>query len=58
MWPLARELSERSVPYAFISADCTQENLPYPFQRMVCLEKPATTDEIVDLISELATSAA
>lgn len=54
VWPLAEELKHRRVPFAFISADCTQEYLPDPYRRMICLEKPATKGEIVEVISELA----
>lgn len=58
VWPLAEELRQRRVPFAFISADCTADFLPDPYRRMVCLEKPATKHEIVELISELAANAA
>lgn len=57
VWPLAEALSARRVPFAFISADCTQEYLPDRYRRMVCLEKPTTTEELVGVISELAARA-
>lgn len=56
VWPLARRLQERKVPFAFISAECREDFLPDPYRRQVCLEKPATKEEITRLIAELAGS--
>ena len=56
VWPIADRLKAREIPFAFISADCGQDFLPDPFRRMVCLEKPATKEEIVELVAELASS--
>ena len=57
VWPLADRLKERQIPFAFISADCTEDFLPDPFRRMVCLEKPASKEEITRLVAELARGA-
>ena len=54
VWPLAERLQNRQVPFAFISADCREDLLPDPYRRQVCLEKPATKVEIIELVAELA----
>ena len=53
VWPLAEELHAHSTPFAFISAQCTQEDLPAPFATRVCLEKPAGEEDIVATVSQL-----
>ena len=54
VWPLARELKEKQIPFAFISAECRGEMLPEAFRGAICLEKPAHTAEILQTISAIA----
>lgn len=53
VWPLAHELKGHTVPFAFISAECSQEELPEDFQDNTCLDKPAREDEIIDTVRSL-----
>lgn len=54
VWPLARELKQHQVPFAFISAECSKQFLPEPFREAICLEKPAQSVEIVRTIANIA----
>lgn len=54
VWPLARELRELQIPFAFISAECRKEMLPEPFRDSICLEKPAQSAEILETIASIA----
>lgn len=40
VWPLARQLRERSVPIIFISANCTHPEIRDEFPDATCLDKP------------------
>lgn len=57
VWPLAEALQQKRVPFAFITADCTVDYVSGLFQSEVCLEKPASRREIVELIGELTSTA-
>ena len=54
VWPLARELKQHNVPFAFISAECRRDYLPEPFRDSICLEKPARSQEIVETLASIA----
>ncbi|TMM46137.1 response regulator [Qipengyuania marisflavi] len=56
VWPLARELQQHQVPFAFISARCSLDTLPEQFRAYVCLEKPTPRGKIVETLHGLATS--
>ena len=48
VWPLARHLSGRQTPFAFISGQCTAEELPEEFTGVVCLEKPPERAKVLE----------
>ena len=56
VWPLARELIQHTVPFAFISAECTEDQLPDAFRGYTCIEKPARTDDIYRTLDSLIAS--
>ena len=52
VWPLARRLDEHRVPFVFISAQCTQSDLPEELSHATCLDKPAVADEVAGALKE------
>lgn len=54
VWPLARELRAKEIPFAFISAECRKDMLPEPFRDAICLEKPAPSAQIIATIDAIA----
>ncbi|MBX7542046.1 response regulator [Qipengyuania sphaerica] len=52
VWPLAGELRQLGVPVIFISAECTLRDFPPEFKKLLCLEKPATNDLILESLAE------
>lgn len=53
VWPIARKLRDGKVPFAFLSAACTQSDLPIDLRQNICLDKPASSKLIIDTLSEL-----
>lgn len=51
VWPVARTLAERSIPFLFVSADCA-DTLPEEFRAVVCLDKPAASHEVIAALRE------
>ena len=52
VWPLASELRARRVPVIFISAGCYAREFPEELRVYPCLEKPASTEVIVESLSQ------
>ena len=53
VWPLARELKSHTVPFAFISAQCSGDMLPPEFADHDCIEKPAEREQIAATVTKL-----
>lgn len=53
VWPLAQELKRHEVPVVFVSGNCTKKDFPFAFQSDVCLEKPATQEQILNEVGTL-----
>jgi len=47
IWPVARELLSRGVPYLFLSAYSLQNMIPAKFASAPCLAKPLARDRLV-----------
>lgn len=55
IWPVARQLQKNRVPFSFISAKCSQRELPSDLSSHICLSKPAKTVEVVSTLCNLVT---
>lgn len=53
VWPIARKLRDMTIPFAFLSAACTQDDVPDDLRPSVCLDKPATSQKIIDTLGKL-----
>lgn len=51
VWPLARELKKRHIPFVFVSADCGSR-LPADLCDSTCVPKPALSCNILFGVSE------
>ena len=49
VWPLALLLQQKGIPFAFISARCRREDRPGALDSCVCIDKPATRDQILQI---------
>lgn len=58
VWSLARELQGNTVPLVFISATCSQNELPDEFTHQLCLSKPADREQVVTLLGRMASDCA
>ena len=54
VWPIALRLHDHGVPFVFVSAHCTQSDLPAPFGGYQCISKPARQCDLIDCLSRLA----
>lgn len=53
VWPLALELKRHNVPVVFVSGTCTRKFFPSDLKEEICLEKPASQEEILDQVGRL-----
>ncbi len=53
VWPIAQRLHDRGVPFVFVSARCTQADLPAPFGAYQCISKPARQCDLVQSLKDL-----
>lgn len=53
VWPLADMLKARTVPFAFISAHCTHEDLPRHLDTYACLEKPVSEKAVSETLRDM-----
>ena len=58
VWPIAEALDRNQVPYAFVSAQCSDQLMPESFRSRPCIYKPARPDEIVRALLGFAGKAA
>jgi DNA-binding response OmpR family regulator len=49
VWPLALLLQQKGIPFAFISARCRREDRPSALDPCICIDKPATRDQILQI---------
>ena len=56
VWPLARELNENNVPFVFISAQCTSDDLPDELSHAHCLDKPAEAEKVAHALKDALTA--
>jgi len=54
VWPIAQRLHDHGVPFVFVSARCTQSDLPPPFGGYQCIGKPARQGDLIQRLSDLA----
>ena len=47
VWPLARNLRDNGIPFSFLSAACGRKDLPDDLREAVCMDKPATQQDII-----------
>ena len=57
VWPLADMLAGHGTPYAFVSGQCKQDQLPGLHADRVCLEKPASKSELMATLADLLEAA-
>lgn len=57
IWPCARRLEERQIPFLFVSAVCETRPLPAEFADRRCLPKPVDTLKLRTAIREMLVSA-
>lgn len=50
VWPLARELKERGLPFLFVSAICGTRELPEEFAGSQCVAKPVDLARLRDAL--------
>lgn len=53
VWPIAQRLHDDGVPFVFVSARCTQAELPDPFGGYQCIAKPASQADLIGKLSAL-----
>lgn len=53
VWPIAQRLHDDGVPFVFVSARCTQSDLPAPFGDYQCIAKPASQADLIGKLAEL-----
>ena len=56
VWPIARELAEHGVPFAFVSGGCPEGDVPEDFRGYIFLQKPAMRVQIVSTLSGMVGS--
>lgn len=49
VWPLALLLQQKGIPFAFISARCRRDDRPGALDSCICVDKPATRDQILQI---------
>ena len=53
VWPVARLLRDKAIPFAFLSAACTEDDVPDDLRPCTCLDKPAPSQLIIDTLGKL-----
>ena len=53
VWPIAQRLHDDGIPFVFVSARCTQSELPAPFGGYQCIAKPASQADLISKLSAL-----
>ena len=53
VWPIAQRLHDDGIPFVFVSASCTQSDLPLPFGNYQCIAKPASQADLIGKLSRL-----
>ena len=53
VWPIAQRLHDDGVPFVFVSARCTQSDLPDPFSGYQCIAKPASQADLIGALADL-----
>lgn len=55
VYPLAEQLSERDVPFAFLTAKGPAVDLPAKFRNRNCIQKPETGLRIIEVVVSILT---
>lgn len=50
VWPIAEALDRHKVPFAFVSAQCRDDEVPEAFRSRPCIDKPALPSEIIEAL--------
>ena len=56
VWPIAQRLHDEGIPFVFVSARCTQADLPEPFGGYRCITKPARQCDLIEYLTKLDTA--